>query len=195
MMDTTNRTRCRLHWPTWLVLACAAVALVYRQSVWQVSVGEQPGTFIYRCGWPLVYREICNFLTNPERSEAEYFELAIIVDLVTSLIVLVSPVLVMERLLRRKKRRFQMGLHTLFALVSTIAVMLGGWRLKPELFDVPVPFTWTPPVDPAAWTVWCSRLTRIELTFGVACTVYVAGWTGHWILKKCFAITNNQRMA
>ena len=194
MTDKTYPTRYRLHWPTWLVLACAAVALVYRQSVWQVFVGEQPGTFIYRCGWPLVYREFCDFLTKPEGSEAEYFELAIIVDLVTSLIVLVSPVLVMERLLRRKKRRFQMGLQTLFALVGTIAVMLGVWRLKPELFDVPVPFTLTPPVNPA-WTVWCSRLTMIALIFGVACTVYMTGRFGCWILNKCFAITYDQRTA
>ncbi len=146
-----------------------------------------------RYAWPLVYREVWD--TALERPQAEYFGLAIIVDVVTSIMALLSPVLVTERLLRRKKRRFQMELQTLFALVGTIAVMLGVWRLKPELFDVPVPFTWTPPVDPAAWTVWCSRLTRIELIFGVACTVYVAGWTGYWILKKCFALSDNQGTA
>lgn len=189
-MDTTNRSRYRLQWPTWFVLACATAALAYRQSVWQVFVGEQPGTYIYRFGWPLVYREDWDFQTTLEAPEAEYFGIAIIVDLVTSLIVLVSPVLFTERLLRRKRRRLQIGLQTLFALLGTIAVMLGVWRLQPELFDVPVPFTWSPPADPAGWAVWCSWLTSIELIFGVSCTVCVVGWTGYWILKRFFAATN-----
>ena len=91
-----------------------AATLAYRQGVWQVFVADHPGTYIYRYGWPSTYCEVWDFRTILGPPEIEYHLLAIVVDMVTSIVVLASTVLLTEQILRRKGRLLQLELRTVF---------------------------------------------------------------------------------
>lgn len=180
MTGVSARAWHRLHAVTWLALAVVGGALAHAHIVgrghWMVRYFPTINYYNDYHGWPIVLVERMPDTPFFENRFAPAFGCALAIDLLVSLLLLLSTASVIERWLRRPGSRLQLRLTTLFVLTAVVAAVLLVVQVEHRLVRGG-PFSDPWEADRFRYTplVWYPWYVRVPLFIGLASAVYTAG--------------------